>query len=150
PPRPWRSGHARGSRSVPRDLGVYPWRTSMQAPPKHRSSSATPRTPSRAQPRPQGPGGPQGRTVIAPLIPILLVIVMAIGAVLIAAVLLPLFIGAGAGVNAFSDRLEEAGAVAHVTIPRFPERSIIYAADGSQLATVYFDENRRIVHLANV
>ncbi|HYG70919.1 MAG TPA: transglycosylase domain-containing protein, partial [Actinomycetota bacterium] len=63
--------------------------------------------------------------------------------------LLPLFAGAGAGVNAFRDRLDEAG-VGRIAIPRFPERSIIYAADGSELAKVYFDENRRIVHLDNV
>jgi membrane peptidoglycan carboxypeptidase len=122
----------------------------MQAPPKHRTRSTTPRTPSRTSSRPQASPELRPRKVIAPLLPILLIIVMGVGAALIAAVLLPLFLGAGAGVNAFSDRLDQAGAVAHVNIPRFPERSIIYAADGSQLATVYFDENRRIVHLDNV
>jgi membrane peptidoglycan carboxypeptidase len=76
-------------------------------------------------------------------------LVIAFGAVLVALVLLPLFGAAGMGVNAFRDRLEEAG-VGKVRIPRFPERSVIYAADGSVLATVYLDENRRLVRLKNV
>ena len=51
--------------------------------------------------------------------------------------------------NAFQARLDEAG-VGQVRIPRPPERSVIYAADGSVLATVYLNENRRIVQLENV
>jgi len=68
---------------------------------------------------------------------------------LVALVVLPLFTAAGTGVDAFRDRLRAAG-VGRVTIPRFPERSTIYAADGSVLATVFLDENRRIVQLENV
>jgi penicillin-binding protein 1A len=76
--------------------------------------------------------------------------VLAFLAVLVALVLLPLFAGAGAGVNAFRDRLDEAG-VGRVQIPRPPERSVIYAADGETiLATVYLNENRRIVQIENV
>jgi penicillin-binding protein 1A len=83
------------------------------------------------------------------LIPVLLAFVLAFGAVLVALVLLPLFAGAGMAVNAFRDRLDQAG-IGRVNIPRFPERSIIYAADGRVLATVYLEENRRIVRLDNV
>ncbi|HEX6230991.1 MAG TPA: transglycosylase domain-containing protein [Actinomycetota bacterium] len=118
----------------------------MQAPPKRRS--ATPRTPSPARPR--RPDGPRRRPrVIAPAIPILLALVIALGAVVVALVLLPLFGAAGLSVNAFRDRLDEAG-VGRVRIPRFPERSVIYASDGSVLATVFLDENRRLVRLKNV
>ena len=119
----------------------------MQAPPKHRSRSTMP-SPKRGS-TPSRPSELQPRRVIAPLVPVLLLIVMGIGAILVTAVLLPLFAGAGAGVNAFRERLDEAG-VGKVRIPRFPERSVIYAADGSELATVYFDQNRRIVKLDNV
>jgi penicillin-binding protein 1A len=87
--------------------------------------------------------------VIAPLVPILLVLVMGFGSALVAGVLLPFFAGAGMSVDAFQDRLDAAG-VGRVTIPRPPERSIIYAADGTILATVFLDENRRIVNLDNV
>ncbi|MEX2406819.1 MAG: biosynthetic peptidoglycan transglycosylase, partial [Actinomycetota bacterium] len=79
----------------------------------------------------------------------MLAFVLAFGSVLVALVLLPLFAGAGLGVNAFRDRLAEAG-IGSVQIPRFPERSVIYAADGSVLATVFLDENRRIVRLDRV
>jgi membrane peptidoglycan carboxypeptidase len=87
--------------------------------------------------------------VIAPLVPILLVLVLGFGSALVAGVLLPFFAGAGMSVNAFRDRLDAAG-VGRVAIPRPPERSIIYAADNSILATVFLDENRRIVNLDNV
>jgi membrane peptidoglycan carboxypeptidase len=113
----------------------------MQAPPRQR-------------PRPSSPAGPthpalRPRHVIAPLIPVLLVCVLAFGAALVAGILLPAFLGAGAGVEAFHERLDKAG-VGRINIPRFPERSVIYAADGSELAKVYFDENRRIVRVKNV
>ena len=87
--------------------------------------------------------------MLAPAIPVLLALVIALGAALVALVLLPLFGAAGMSVNAFRDRLDQAG-VGAVRIPRFPERSVIHAADGSVLATVFLDENRRLVRLKNV
>jgi membrane peptidoglycan carboxypeptidase len=86
---------------------------------------------------------------VAPETPLVLVLVLAIGSVLVALVLLPLFAGADAGVNAFRERLDTAG-IGRVKVPRFPERSVIYAADGSILAKVFLDENRRVVKLENV
>jgi membrane peptidoglycan carboxypeptidase len=80
---------------------------------------------------------------------VLLALVLGFLAVLVALVLLPLFAGAGMSVNAFRDRLDAAG-VGRVQIPRPPERSVIYAADGSVLATVFLNENRHIVKLENV
>lgn len=116
----------------------------MQAPPKRGPDTTARRTPPAPPPNQLRP-----RRVIAPVIPVLLAFVLAFGAVLVALVLLPLFAGAGLGVNAFRDRLDAAG-VGRVQIPRPPERSVIYAADGSILATVFLDENRRIVKLDNV
>jgi membrane peptidoglycan carboxypeptidase len=117
----------------------------MQEPPKHR--------PRPSQPRPADPDARpdelRPRRVIAPLVPVLLVVVLGFLAGLVALVLLPLFASAGMGVNAFRDRLDAAG-VGRVQIPRPPERSVIYAADGSELATVFLNENRRIVKLENV
>ncbi len=115
----------------------------MQAPPSHR------RRPAQRRARPKPPNQLRPKRVIPALVPVLLAVVLAFGALLVALVLLPLFAGATMGVNAFHDRLDEAG-VGRVRIPRFPERSVIYAADGSVLATVYLDENRRIVQLENV
>jgi membrane peptidoglycan carboxypeptidase len=76
-------------------------------------------------------------------------VVIAAAAVAVAAVFLPLFGAAGAGVNAFRERLDAAG-VGAVRIPTFPQRSTIYAADGTVLAEIYLDENRRIVRLDRV
>ncbi len=98
---------------------------------------------------PPGPDRLAPKRVVAPATPILVALVVAVGAMLVALVLLPLIGAAGLSVNAFRDRLDEAG-VGRVRIPRFPERSVIYAADGSVLATVFLDENRRLVRLKNV
>lgn len=117
----------------------------MQAPPKHHPRPASPQR----KPIAPRPNELRPRRVIAPLVPVLLAFVLAFLAVLVALVLLPLFAGAGAGVNAFRERLDEAG-VGRVQIPRPPERSVIYAADGTELATVYLNENRRIVQIENV
>jgi membrane peptidoglycan carboxypeptidase len=87
--------------------------------------------------------------VIAPLVPALLVLVLGLLAGLVALVLLPVFASAGMGVNAFRERLDAAG-VGRIQVPRPPERSVIYAADGSILATVFLNENRRIVNIDNV
>ncbi len=112
--------------------------SAMQAPPRP-SPSRSARRPARDAPRP----------VLAPLVPVLLVLAMLVMAGLVAAVLLPLVGAAGLGVNAFRERLDAAG-LGKVRIPRFPERSVIYARDGSVLATVFLDENRRIVRLEEV
>ncbi len=115
----------------------------MQAPPPPRSQSGEGRHARPPKPR------LEPRRVLPPLIPVLFMLTIVVSSALVAAVFLPLFGAAGAGVNAFRDRLDAAG-VGKVQIPRFPERSVIYAKDGSILATVYLDENRRIVKLGNV
>ena len=122
----------------------------MQAPPRDRERSA-------AKPSPRREDGPQAgrpnelrpRRVIAPLVPFVLAFVLAGMAALVALVLLPLFGAAGAGVNAFRERLDAAG-VGSVRIPDFPETSTIYAADGSVLAEIFLDENRRYVKIHKI
>jgi penicillin-binding protein 1A len=83
------------------------------------------------------------------LIPVLIVVVLGVLACLMALILLPLFGAAGTGVNAFRERLDEAG-VGQVRIPVPPQSSTIYAADGTLLAEIYLDENRRLVKIAKV
>ena len=99
------------------------------------------------------PDGPapelQPRKVIAPLVPLVLVAVLAAFSAVVALTLLPIFGAAGVGVNAFRERLDAAG-VGQVRIPDFPETSTIYAADGTVLAEIFLDENRRYVKIHKV
>jgi membrane peptidoglycan carboxypeptidase len=81
-----------------------------------------------------------------PIAALLLIPVIFATAILTAAVLGPPFAAAGLGVREISSRLDAMGAD-FTRIPRFPERSTIYAADGSVLATVYLD-NREVVPLS--
>ena len=76
------------------------------------------------------------------LIALLLVPVILATAVLTAAVLAPPFAVAGFGLNEIRSRLDALGSD-FTRIPRFPERSTIYAADGSVLTRVYLD-NREV------
>ena len=89
------------------------------------------------------------RRVIAPLIPLLLVVVVAGFAAVVALTLLPIFGAAGAGVNAFRERLDAAG-VGRARIPTLPQSSTIYASDGSVLAEIFLDENRRYVPIGKI
>ncbi len=85
-----------------------------------------------------------------PLLLLLFPVVIAVGAVLVALLLLPAAAGFSLGVNHVNARLTELGD-AFKRVPSFPERSTIFAADGrTVLATVYLDENREIVHLDEV
>ena len=80
---------------------------------------------------------------------LLLVPVIVAAAGLTALVIAPPFIGASLGIRELDRRLEAAGADFE-KIPRFPQRSTIYAADGKTvLARVYLD-NREIVQLQEV
>ncbi len=112
----------------------------MQAPPRPTPRARSTQPPANAREREQ----PRG--ALPPLIPILLLTVMAAGALLVALILLPLLGTAGLGANVLNDRLKAAGAD-FTRIPHFPERSTIYAADGSVLAAIFLDQNRDYVHL---
>jgi len=119
----------------------------MQAPPRHRPRSDEPlRTPDETVRVPDLPP----RRVIAPLVPLVLIVVMAGFAAVLALALLPIFGAAGAGVNAFRERLDAAG-VGRAGIPHLPQSSTIYAADGKTvLAEIYLDENRRYVRIGKI
>jgi len=118
----------------------------MQAPPRQR-------------PRPDRPPRPRVETVrvpelrprrvIAPLVPFVLILVMAGFAAALALALLPIFGAAGAGVNAFRERLDAAG-IGRAGIPHLPQSSTIYASDGTVLAEIYLDENRRYVRIGKI
>jgi membrane peptidoglycan carboxypeptidase len=85
-----------------------------------------------------------------PLLYLLFPAVIAVAGGLVALLLLPAALGIGAGVDRVGARLNSLGE-AYKRIPKFPERSTIYASDGKTvLAQVYLDENREIVHLDEV
>ena len=88
------------------------------------------------------------RVSFKPIAALLLIPVILATAVLTAAVLAPPFAAAGLGVREIRSRLDAMGAD-FTRIPRFPERSTIYAADGSVLTQVYLD-NRKIVPLSAI
>ena len=81
---------------------------------------------------------------------ILLVVVVTVGSGLFALSLLPTVGAAGRGVQRFNDELSSIGTNVDIGFPQFPERSTIFAADGTVLATLFLDENRKIVKLRNV
>jgi penicillin-binding protein 1A len=82
-----------------------------------------------------------GRVMLVP-------VVIFVSAILVAVGLFPAIGGAGQAVKLFEDKLL-GGEETDLTLPAFPIRSTIYAADGSVLATVA-DYNRAIVKLDDV
>ncbi len=100
--------------------------------------------PRRADPRPLN-----DRLVFKPFALLLLIPVVLIASGLMAIVIAPPFVGAAMGVKRLDAKITALGA-GFTRIPRFPERSTIYARDGKTvLATVYLD-NREIVSLNHV
>jgi membrane peptidoglycan carboxypeptidase len=103
-----------------------------------------PPVPRRPDPRPI-----TDRPVFKPLAALLLVPVILLAGGLFAVVLAPPFVGAALGVMRVDAKLSTLGAD-FTRIPRFPERSTIYANDGkTELATVYLD-NRELIRLKDV
>ncbi len=87
----------------------------------------------RAGPRlPRDPRSVHDRISFKPIAILLLIPVILATSILTAAVLAPPFAAAGFGVNEIRSRLDAMGAD-FTRIPSFPERSTIYAADGSVL-----------------
>src|SRR4029077_5246691 len=87
--------------------------------------------------------------VFKPVAVLLLIPVVLIASGLMAMVIAAPFVGAAVGVKRIDDKVTALGAD-FTKIPRFPERSTIYANDGKTvLATVYLD-NREIVHLNKI
>ncbi len=81
---------------------------------------------------------------------LLLLLVIVGGAGLFALALLPTFGAAGRGVQRVADRLTGIGENIELVFPRERLRSTIYAADGSVLATLFLEENRKLVKLHRV
>lgn len=89
------------------------------------------------------------RLVFKPLAVVLLIPVILIAGLLLSLVIAPPFVGVALGVKRIDAKLTALGAD-FTRIPRFPERSTIYADDGTTvLASVYLD-NRELVRLKNV
>ncbi|MGH2723634.1 MAG: PBP1A family penicillin-binding protein [Actinomycetota bacterium] len=94
--------------------------------------------------------GTAGREPDGGLRGFLFLVVITMGALMFALALLPPLAAGGRAVERFADEFDAIGADIDLTFPRLPERSTIYAADGSVLATLYFKENRKIVRLRQV
>jgi membrane peptidoglycan carboxypeptidase len=97
---------------------------------------------------PRDPRSVHDRISFKPIAILLLVPVILATSILTAAVLAPPFAAAGFGVNEIRSRLDALGAD-FTRIPSFPERSTIYAADGSILARVFLN-NREVVKLSAI
>ena len=99
----------------------------------------------RGPPSSRNPRSVRDRVSFKPIAVLLLMPVILATSILTAAILAPPFAAAGFGVNEIRSRLDALGSD-FTRIPRFPERSTIYAADGTILTRVYLD-NREIVPL---
>src|SRR5688500_6063269 len=80
----------------------------------------------------------------------LLILSLGVGAVIFALALLPPMGAAGQAVLRIADKFNQVAQDVDLAFPRIPERSTIYARDGTVLATLYLDENRKIVRLNQV
>jgi membrane peptidoglycan carboxypeptidase len=76
--------------------------------------------------------------------------VVGIAGLLFALALLPSLGAAGRAVQRFNDEFVAIRTEADLAYPRPPVRSTVYAADGSVLATLFGDENRKIVRIAQI
>ena len=105
--------------------------------------------PSNTVPRRPDPRPISDRPAFKPLALLLLVPVILLASGLLAFVIAPPFVGVALGVMRVDTKLSTLGAD-FTRIPRFPERSTIYANDGeTELATVYLD-NRELIRLKDV
>ena len=92
-----------------------------------------------------------GRSPIDQIIRVFLAAgVVVVAGALFALAWLPTVGSAGRVVQQVSDHFSSIGAIDDLAFPQFRERSTIYAADGSILATLYLVENRKVVRLNQV
>ena len=89
------------------------------------------------------------RPVFKPVAILLLIPVIAVSAGLLAVVVSPPFVAAGAGITLINTQLDKQGA-GFTGIPRLPERSTIYANDGKTVLAQLYLDNREIVKLSHV
>jgi membrane peptidoglycan carboxypeptidase len=105
--------------------------------------------PQSSVPRRPDPRPISDRPAFKPLAVILLVPIILLASGLLSIVIAPPFLGVALGVMRVDAKLSTLGAD-FTRIPRFPERSTIYANDGTtELATVYLD-NRELIRLKDV
>jgi membrane peptidoglycan carboxypeptidase len=76
--------------------------------------------------------------------------VLAGASLLFALALLPSVGAAGKAFQRFTTQFNAIGTESSLQFPRFPERSQVYAADGSLLATLFFDENRKYAKIKDI
>ncbi|MFM8944352.1 MAG: transglycosylase domain-containing protein [Actinomycetota bacterium] len=88
-------------------------------------------------------------TDVDPALPAVLAMTMVLAAIAVAFAFLPVAITVGDTMRAVERRLDLAGA-GFSRVPGFPERSTIYAADGSVLSSLYLDEDRDIVSFEDI
>src|SRR5947207_2076020 len=82
-------------------------------------------------------------------VPILIVVVILVGAGLVAALVYPIVGAFGYGVGKVSARMDTIGDCKRLAA--FPERSTVYANDGkTELATLYLNFNREVVRLHRI
>ena len=86
---------------------------------------------------------------VDPALPALVAITIVLAAVAVAFALLPLAVTVGDTTRALERRLALAGA-GFSRVPGFPERSTIYAADGSVISSLFLDEDRDIVAFEDI
>ena len=103
-----------------------------------------PSPPRGADPRPL-----HDRASFKPFAVLLLIPVVLIASGLMAIVLAAPFVGAAVGVKQVDDRVTSLGAD-FTRIPRFPERSTIYARDGKTVLATVFLDNRELVRLKKI
>src|SRR5919204_166710 len=105
------------------------------------------------QTRPPGGGGaggpPTGEPVAVPLQPVLLAAVVLGAAICFALTIPPLFTAAGRAAMKLEDRMAPPHVDVRKLFPPVPQRSTIFAADRTSLATVAL-ENREVVPLDRV
>ncbi len=89
------------------------------------------------------------RSGFKPWAVLLLVPVILLASGLMAVVLAPPFVGAAVGVRQIDDKVTALGAD-FTRIPRFPERSTIYARDGKTVLATVFLDNRENVRLKKI
>jgi penicillin-binding protein 1A len=95
------------------------------------------------------PRVPRARPPYKPFVPLLMVVVMFVGATLVAAFVYPIVGTLGYGVGKVSDRMDYIGNCKRLAA--FPQRSTVYAADGKTvLATLYLNFNREVVRLNQI
>ncbi|HEX2031025.1 MAG TPA: PBP1A family penicillin-binding protein, partial [Actinomycetota bacterium] len=79
-----------------------------------------------------------------------LLVALTAGAALVATSLLPAAGGAARVVDRLQRRIDRLDRDIDLGFPRLPERSTILAADGTRLATLFLEENRKVVRLWRV